>query len=321
MEKLISKIAEGSDLSEKEVEKKIKEKERELSGLVSPEGAAYIVAKELGLDLLEKRENRLKLTNIIPGMRNVSLVGKVMSVSDVREFEKDGRKGKVANVVIGDETGSVRMSLWDKETQHIGKTFSEENVVEVKGAYVKEDNLGNPEVRVGKFGKFSLSKEKIDKVKKTPRGGKAKRMSLSEGKEGDFIENRAAITNIFEGKYFFEVCPKCDSSLKDGKCKEHGKVKGKKAMFLTGTIDDGTGNMRFVVYRDTAAKLLGLKDENVSEKEISKASKKIIGKEYLFVGRVKKNAYFENLEMSVSRVEEVDLKKEINNLAKEVRNG
>ena len=50
---IIQEISKSSGSSESEVKKKIEEKQLELSGLVSAEGAAYIVGKELGVNLLK----------------------------------------------------------------------------------------------------------------------------------------------------------------------------------------------------------------------------------------------------------------------------
>jgi len=316
MEELVSRIVESANISEADVLKKIKEKEEELSGLVSPEGAAYIVAKELGIDLLEKRQTRLKLENVIPGMRNVNVIGKVISISPVREFEKDGNKGQVANLVIADDSGSIRLSLWGEETKMIGKVFDVGNVIEVVGGYVKEDNLGNPELRLGKFGKLNQSEEKITEVvEKT--FSNIRRKNIIDLKEGDFSEIKAMIITIFESNFFYEVCPECGTSIKNGVCIEHGKVRGKPALVVSGVIDDGTENIRFVAYKETAEKMLGVKTEKLSEeKEPFEFINKIVGKEFVFSGKVKRNAFFDALEFSVNNIEKVDVKKEINNFIK-----
>lgn len=54
LDELKEKISKEGNISMDDVNIKIEEKIIELSGLVSEEGAAYIVAKELGLDLLER---------------------------------------------------------------------------------------------------------------------------------------------------------------------------------------------------------------------------------------------------------------------------
>ena len=51
---IVLKIMETTGLPKEDINMKIVDKQAELSGLVSKEGAAYIIAKELGLDLLSQ---------------------------------------------------------------------------------------------------------------------------------------------------------------------------------------------------------------------------------------------------------------------------
>ena len=91
LEQAISKIKEASGLSEEEIKGKIDAKLDQLSGLVSKEGAAYIIANELGVKLFEQTSGKLQIKNILAGMRDVETVGKVTRKFDVKEFQrKDG---------------------------------------------------------------------------------------------------------------------------------------------------------------------------------------------------------------------------------------
>ena len=91
---------------------KILKKQMELSGLVSLEGAAHLVARDLGIDLLgEVKERRLEIANIIDGMKSVDVIGRVFHISEPVEFErKDGSIGRVVNLYIGDNSGFARVA-------------------------------------------------------------------------------------------------------------------------------------------------------------------------------------------------------------------
>jgi replication factor A1 len=89
---------------------KIDEKVATMGGLCDEETAALLVAQELGVDAPVT-----KIKDITPDNSNVSFACRVVSVSDVREFSKsDGSTGRVANIAVGDETGTIRVSLWDE---------------------------------------------------------------------------------------------------------------------------------------------------------------------------------------------------------------
>ena len=114
---ILQKIIKKGCFTKTEAEKRIIEKQRELSNLVSKEGAAYIIAKEMGIELFPKKaetKRRLEIKNILPKIRNLNLNARIVNVFPVKEFESKGRKGKVASVILGDQTGTIRMSLWDE---------------------------------------------------------------------------------------------------------------------------------------------------------------------------------------------------------------
>ena len=55
MEELVKRISFASGMTEEEITAKIEDKKLELSGLISDEGAAYIVAKEIGIDMVQQQ--------------------------------------------------------------------------------------------------------------------------------------------------------------------------------------------------------------------------------------------------------------------------
>ena len=61
-EKLVERIAKSASLSIEEIERKIEAKKAKLSGLISKEGAAQIVAAELGVNF---DQEKLKLSELV----------------------------------------------------------------------------------------------------------------------------------------------------------------------------------------------------------------------------------------------------------------
>ena len=92
---LREKIVGSGKLTAPQLEQRVKDKINELSGLVSEEGAMNIIANELGIELLPPQREKLKVKEIYPGMRNVSLLGKVVQKYETRTFAKGDKKGKV----------------------------------------------------------------------------------------------------------------------------------------------------------------------------------------------------------------------------------
>jgi ssDNA-binding replication factor A large subunit len=74
---IIEKISKLSNISKEEIERKIEAKRAKLSGLISREGAAQVIAAELGISF---DNEKLKIEELLSGMRKVNTFGKVIKV-------------------------------------------------------------------------------------------------------------------------------------------------------------------------------------------------------------------------------------------------
>ena len=332
VDEVVNKITEASGKPLEEIKKLIEEKQRELSGLVSEEGAAYMVGRELGVTLLKESDRTLKIKNLMGGLRSVELVVRVLRKFEPREFSKNGRSGKVANILIGDETGTCRMSFWNDDIKKLDD-IQENDVIRISGGWVKMDYRGEPELRLGKGTMEKVDADvKVREVQKESRPGgfgEARRMSISDLKDGSFGEVRASLVQIYNRKPFYNICPECKGRVEetDGKftCKEHGEVQPAWAMVLSGVIDDGTGNIRAVFFREMAEKLFGKTAEELRAIAQEKADALAVyelfpslGKEMIFRGRAKISSFSESLEFVVNEVADVDVKKEAEELIQEL---
>ena len=316
---LQQKIIEKTGLSQEEVQKRILEKQQELSNLVSKEGAAYIIAKELGLDVFTKTKRRLEIKNVVPKIRELKLTARIVKVFEPRKFEKNGKKGKVASIILGDESGNIRLSLWDDQTDMI-ENLKPGMAVETFGAYTREDGLGGVEIRLGNRGGIKILEQcdlpALENLQKPAEKG---RRNIVELKEGETAEIRASVVQIFETSIFYEICPQCGSRVvKEGteyKCAEHGKVEPTKTIVLSGIIDDGTANMRAVFFRDVALQLIGMDIKKALENEDSFFENlNVLGKEFIMIGKSRRNKMFNRLEFVVNTVKEVDAEEEANKI-------
>ena len=332
LDEIIEKICEHTGITQKKVMQLIDEKEDELSGLVSREGAAYIVARELGISLLRESKKQLKIKNLTEGLNSVDIVARIVRIYEQREFQKEDRKGSVASLILGDETGMVRLSLWNEEIEELAELgLKEGDVVKVTRGYVKMDNRGNLDLRIGKGRIEKIEEEvKLPELKGMERDyGVVRRKPLSEAKDGETVETRACLVQLFRKNPFFEVCSTCGVRMKNraGKwvCDQHGEVKPDYHVVISGVLDDGYGNIRVVFFREIAEKLFGktatelraFAQERVDPMAVYEASD-VLGKDYVIKGRVHKNDLTENLEMVANSIEEPDVKREFEMLMKEI---
>jgi len=96
-EKILGRIARSAGLEKEEIERRVNEKRDKLSGLISKEGAAQVVAAELGISF---DDEILKIGELLPGMRKVNLVGKIIGLTPIRTFktEQDDKRKYWATV-------------------------------------------------------------------------------------------------------------------------------------------------------------------------------------------------------------------------------
>jgi ssDNA-binding replication factor A large subunit len=159
---IIDLIVSKSGKSKEEVAKLIEAKKKELDGYVTDEGAASLVARELGLDLFEKQsppELKLTIRDLVAGMTGVSLNLRVQRIFPVRTFtRKQGGEGKVANIMGTDATGLIRVVFWGDHTKPFeDREIDEGDILRVINGRVKTGLRDQLEIHLGSGSRIMLN--------------------------------------------------------------------------------------------------------------------------------------------------------------------
>jgi len=309
LEQIKQRITEKAKITEEEINQKIKAKLKQLSGLISEEGAAHIIANELGVKLFEMGE-KLQLKNILPGMRNVDVVGKVLQTYELREFKTEKHAGKVANMLIGDDTGTIRVVLWHKQADNINN-LKEGDVVKIRGGYIR-DNQGRKEIHLSETSKLIINPPGVEVEVKPYTPPSAVRKKIAEIKEDDAnVELLATVVQVFDIN-FFEVCPQCNKRirLKDEgfSCPTHGKVEPQYNYVLNLYLDDGSDNIRAVFWRQQVEELLDMDNSRIlvfkdDPTKFEPVKTELLGNIIKVGGRANKNQNFDRIELVVNKVD------------------
>jgi len=303
---LIERIARVCGLPSDEINRKVEAKRAKLSGLISREGAAQIIAAELGVNF--EKEN-IKINELVPGMKRVNVVGKVVELSPVREFNKNGREGKVLGILLGDETSSVRTVLWD--TNHIS-LFEKSEIKEGDVIQISNASIRNNELHLNSFSEIKKSDEIIENVKEKVGCLTKKIIELNTGEN---VQIRAFIVQMFEPR-FFEICPECNKKVENGECATHGKVAGIKRALLNLVLDDGSETIRAVLFNEQLAKL-GVSDEELNNSDVFlKKRDFLLGEEKILTASVRQNKMFNNQELFISDITNIQVDDLITQLEK-----
>jgi replication factor A1 len=313
LDDIIKRIHEEKGVSFEEIERRIRQKLDKLSGLISREGAAHIVANELGVDLISSmKKHGVRIAQIMPGMRNVTVVGSVVKDYGVRVYQKEKSEGKVWSFLVGDESGTLRIVVWDTQlmTQMEQKGFGEGVVLRVSDGFIKENN-GYREMHLGNRSTLEVNPAgvTIGQVK-TSTGPSYIRKSIRDIREGEHLRLIGTVVQVMEPK-FYEGCSHCGRKLDGGNCKEHGGVAGVMVPILNFYFDDGTGTVQAVAFRDMVGRALDAPSEQVvgfhkSLEGFDAAKQRLLGKPLILQGKIQKNMLFDRLEFMVSAIDEAN---------------
>jgi replication factor A1 len=147
-------------ISKEDFLQRVQEKVENMGGLCDEPMAAMLVANELGFS--DVGRDSVKIEDITAESGPVNFVARVVSVFDTKEFTRnDGTIGRVGNIIVGDETGKIKVTLWDNMADLIKtEKVKAGQTLQISG-YAKQGYSG-VEVNIGNNGVLTESEEEID---------------------------------------------------------------------------------------------------------------------------------------------------------------
>ncbi|MHA1293019.1 MAG: hypothetical protein ACTSQJ_10155 [Promethearchaeota archaeon] len=165
----------NSGLNKGELDSKIEKKAKEFKGFISKKGILFIIAKELGIKVrapeinseiyneLEEQidydEFTIKISEISKDMTNIVLLGRIKKKFGFKNFyRKDGTPGLVGTFIIYDNSGEIKIVLWNEHVKIMENEFFQINeLIRIIGGYSKLGFKNQLEVHIGKKGKIFLA--------------------------------------------------------------------------------------------------------------------------------------------------------------------
>jgi len=109
----------------------------------------------------EREPIEATVAELKPRMKNITITFKVVEIGEEREVTSrgDGSTHRVADITVGDTTGTVQVPLWDATIDSVtaGSTYL------LKNGYTGLFR-GNLRLNVGKYGELSEAEEAIEEV-------------------------------------------------------------------------------------------------------------------------------------------------------------
>lgn len=226
-----------------------------------------------------------RISELRDGMGNLTVTGRIVSVSE-KEIEVQGQSKGMVSGVLADETGKVSFTGWRDFN------FSEGDTIRIVGAYVRSWK-GVPQL------KFDDKSEVLREEKEliiAPGSATVYSVEALEERGGAMDASvTATIIEVRQGTGLIFRCPQCNRTMKLGECRLHGAVEGVPDFRVRLVVDDGTGSLFVNLNRELSEGMTGLTLETVrkrteqvmsQEAMTGEISSKILFKSVMVTGNV-----------------------------------
>ncbi|MBI2208658.1 hypothetical protein HYU50_04120 [Candidatus Woesearchaeota archaeon] len=107
----------------------------------------------------------MQVKDLQPRQGKVDIVLDVVDMGEPREFEKFGRSGRVTTAVAKDETGDIKLTLWNDDIEKVKAG----DKIKITNGYVSEWQ-GEMQLSTGKFGTMEVIGESEEAKKEETKG-------------------------------------------------------------------------------------------------------------------------------------------------------
>jgi len=240
-EEIVEKIAKKSGKPAAEIQTLIEKKKDKFSGLLTDSGAAFMIAKELDVRLeLEQMPNeQLKISELKNGMNNTDLIIRVKQIFTPKQFSKAGRSGILQNIIAGDETGEIRLTIWHKDVDKLAQMKVDKNtILKLRNCYVTEwqDKL---QLNLSYNGDFSV----IDSSESIPEFPVQLMKINSLKSDLQNVDLIARVNRIYETRTF--------------------QKEGKEGSLISFELIDDTGKIRTTAWNELVQEIQKLKENDL----------------------------------------------------------
>ncbi len=99
-----------------------------------------------------------KVEELNPQSRAINIIVKVVSKSEIRDVttRRDGSNHRVCDATVGDDTGTIILTLWDDAIENI----NEEETISIKNGYISLFR-GSMHLNIGRYGSFEKIEEEV----------------------------------------------------------------------------------------------------------------------------------------------------------------
>ena len=238
---------------------------------LSEEQASNMFIPELST--LEKAiYNYMKIDDVDEDEEDVILIGRVIEYPPTREFDRDnGDKGYVRNIEIADDTGSIRVVLWDQDAlkeRELGEP------IKLQNPRISANMDNRLEATVSRA--TTILEPSESEIEKLPTYEELKEVIYAPKKiealydDDTNVRITARITDVGSERNISKKCPNCNSNVEEEgeneyACQNCGHTfdEPKYLFYIPTTLEDDTGDIQATFYDNLAEELIEMKKEEI----------------------------------------------------------
>lgn len=224
------------------------------------------------LSTLEKTiYNPKKIDDLDEDEEDTIIIGRIIEMNDVREFDRDtGDVGHVRNIEIADDTGTIRVALWDKDA------LKERQI----GDGIK---LQNPRLAVNMDNRLEANVSRATTLLEPSESELEQLPSIEELMEAIYVQRSieslleddtnvcvtGTIKEVSTERVILKKCPNCrsnvDESIDEYICDNCGHTFDEPdyLLMVPTRIEDDTGDIQVTFFDKLAEELIGMKKEEI----------------------------------------------------------
>lgn len=260
-EKIIEQIlSRRPEISRKEILEKLEMEKRKTGGFISDAVLLRMIAAEFSVEIPQDvaLTPTLSIVDLILSLNDVTLIGRVVAVFPPKAF-KGVKSGKVASLLVADQSGILQVVLWDDKTSLIESgEIKVGQVIRFSHGYTREDWSGRVELHIGEKSEIEINPRDVE-AKDYPTIGKftIKIGEITRAHKTKRVSVKGAVKELFSASTF----------------KRQDSSSGKVMRFV---LVDETGEIPVVVWNEKANELEKVIKKDVKLQVVNAKVKKAI---------------------------------------------
>lgn len=278
---------------------------------------------------IEKVEGKIrKINDMVENGGFGAIEGKLQEIEEIRKIStKDGRELDLMKIIVGDETGAIRINLWGDKVDPDLQVNATYRFTDVS---VKLNSFSNQnEGTLSRSGQIEPLDKKIESnhtIEIKSRSLPTKEANIEEINQAENYSVKGTLIKDINRITTYRACSNCNRKIENCQCETPGEPANR--MILNILLDDETGILRATLMGKRAEnflntptdKIVELKEAGELEQYLKMKNLELVGGEFHIKGKTRYSDFSNSYEMNISYFEELDPKEEIRQLFSELEN-